>query len=93
MVSVPSAVGDLLPLLLPIRVSALVFKHTLWERPVVLQERRGETEDPVPLPLVVGVFRLVLSAAPFHCHRLPGWTKKAPPEYKRGAENAISSKF
>lgn len=69
------------------------FQPQYWEHPVVLQERKRETAVPVPSPLVVGVFGGVLSAAPFHFHH-PRWIKKAeaPPEYKRGAENALSRK-
>lgn len=94
MASVPSAVGRLLPILFTIRVSAPVFNHTVWEYPVVLQERKGGSEVLVTSPPVVRVFGVVLNAAPFHCHRLPGWIKKseALPEYKRGAGSAVSSK-
>lgn len=50
--SVPSAIGDLLPILFTMRVSALVFNYTVWEHPVVLQERRGEIEVAVISPLM-----------------------------------------
>lgn len=43
------------------------------------------SEIPVTYLLMVRVFGVVLSEAPFYFHRLSGWTKKAkaPPEYKR----------
>lgn len=85
-VSVPSALGDLLPILFAIS------NHTIGEHPVLLQERKGELEMPVPYPRMLRVSGVV-SAAPFHLRRLPGWTRKAQgtPECKRGAEDAVSS--
>lgn len=83
--SVPSALGDLLPIVFAIS------NHTVGEHPI-LQERKDELEMPGPCPRMLRGLGVV-SAAPFHSRRLPGWTRKAqgPPECKRGAEEAFSS--